>query len=159
METRPQQYRRNGHRDIVNMAECTNSRETSSKSRSWSWATVLSRRAERESVPVRADGGRLPEELGKRKCQRATSLRARFARLVVMNVTVEEMTQDPKGILHRVREGETLIVTEEDRPVAEIRPIEVVRRPRPFGLAAGSFVVPDDFDDPLPEDVLRDFEQ
>jgi hypothetical protein len=33
------------------------------------------------------------------------------------------------------------------------------RHPRPFGLAAGTFVVPDDFDDPLPEDVLRDFEQ
>jgi hypothetical protein len=33
------------------------------------------------------------------------------------------------------------------------------RRPRPFGLAAGTFVVPDDFDDPLPEDILQDFEQ
>ena len=82
-----------------------------------------------------------------------------MARLNPVNVTVEEMTQDPKSILHRVREGETLIVTEEDRPVAEIRPIETARRPRPFGLAAGSFVVPDDFDEPLPEDVLRDFEQ
>lgn len=29
---------------------------------------------------------------------------------------------------------------------------------RPFGLAKGEFVVPDDFDDPLPEEVLRDFE-
>jgi antitoxin (DNA-binding transcriptional repressor) of toxin-antitoxin stability system len=48
---------------------------------------------------------------------------------------------------------------DDDQPVAEIRPIERVRRPRPFGLAAGTFTVPDDFDDPLPEDVLRDFEQ
>lgn len=38
-------------------------------------------------------------------------------------------------------------------------PVRQRRRPRPFGLAAGTFVVPDDFDDPLPEDVLRDFEQ
>ena len=29
---------------------------------------------------------------------------------------------------------------------------------RPFGLARGEFVVPDDFDDPLPEEILRDFE-
>jgi antitoxin (DNA-binding transcriptional repressor) of toxin-antitoxin stability system len=50
-------------------------------------------------------------------------------------------------------------ITEDDLPVAEIRPIAAVRKPRPFGLAAGSFVVPDDFDAPLPEDVLRDFEQ
>jgi len=76
-----------------------------------------------------------------------------------MNVTVEEVKQDPGGVLHRVVEGETLVVTEDDRPIAEIRPIEHVRRPRPFGLAAGTFVVPDDFDDPLPEDILQDFEQ
>ena len=29
---------------------------------------------------------------------------------------------------------------------------------RPIGLAEGEFVVPDNFDDPLPEDILRDFE-
>lgn len=29
---------------------------------------------------------------------------------------------------------------------------------RPFGLCAGEFTVPDDFDDPLPEQVLREFE-
>jgi antitoxin (DNA-binding transcriptional repressor) of toxin-antitoxin stability system len=75
-----------------------------------------------------------------------------------VNVTVEEVKQDPEGILHRVLDGETLVVTADDRPVAEIRPVEGIRRPRPFGLAAGTFVVPDDFDDPLPEDVLRDFE-
>lgn len=30
--------------------------------------------------------------------------------------------------------------------------------PRPFGLCAGQIQVPDDFDAPLPEDVLRSFE-
>jgi len=75
-----------------------------------------------------------------------------------MNVSVEEVTRDPEGFLYRVIEGETLVVTQHDRPVAEIRPIEGVRRPRPFGLAAGSFVVPDDFDDPLPDDLLDAFE-
>ena len=32
------------------------------------------------------------------------------------------------------------------------------RAPRPYGLCAGEFTVPDDFDAPLPEDVLSDFE-
>jgi len=75
-----------------------------------------------------------------------------------MNVSVEEVKRDLDGVIHRVMEGETLVLTDHDRPIAEIRPIERVRRPRPFGLAAGTFVVPDDFDDPLPEDILRDFE-
>jgi hypothetical protein len=30
--------------------------------------------------------------------------------------------------------------------------------PRPFGLAKGEFVVPDDFNAPLPEETLRGFE-
>ncbi|PYQ27619.1 MAG: prevent-host-death protein [Acidobacteria bacterium] len=75
-----------------------------------------------------------------------------------MNVTVEDVKRDPEGVLHRVLDGETLVVTADDQPVAEIRPVERIRRPRPFGLAAGTFVVPDNFDDPLPEDVLQDFE-
>ena len=82
-----------------------------------------------------------------------------MAKLGIVNVPVEEMKRDPESLLHRVLEGETLVLTDRDRPVAEIRPIEPVRKPRPFGLAAGTFVVPDDFDDPLPEEILRDFEQ
>ena len=31
-------------------------------------------------------------------------------------------------------------------------------QPRPIGLAKGLFTVPDDFNAPLPEDVLRTFE-
>jgi hypothetical protein len=30
--------------------------------------------------------------------------------------------------------------------------------PRPYGLCAGEFTVPDDFDAPLPDDVLQAFE-
>ncbi len=49
------------------------------------------------------------------------------------------------------------------QPVAEIKPVAAAEKsmansPRPMGLAEGEFVVPDDFDAPLPEDILRDFE-
>ena len=76
-----------------------------------------------------------------------------------MNISVDDIKRDPESVLHRVLDGETLIITERDQPVAEIRPLESVRRPRPFGLAAGSFVVPDDFDEPLPEEILKSFEE
>ena len=32
------------------------------------------------------------------------------------------------------------------------------KRLRLFGLCAGEFIVPDDFDSPLPDDILRAFE-
>lgn len=76
-----------------------------------------------------------------------------------MNVTVDEIKSDIEGVLERIRDGETLVVTDHDRPIAEIRPVVRARTPRPFGLARGTFSVADDFDAPLPEDILRDFER
>ena len=74
-------------------------------------------------------------------------------------ISVHEVQRDPLGCLRRVEQGETLLVVRDDRPVAEIKPIPAAsQQPRPFGLCAGEFTVPDDFDRPLPEDVLRDFE-
>ncbi|HWS71879.1 MAG TPA: type II toxin-antitoxin system Phd/YefM family antitoxin [Thermoanaerobaculia bacterium] len=75
-----------------------------------------------------------------------------------MNVTVEEIEKDPHEYLHRVLDGETLIVYRQEEAVAEIRPLSSSRNLRPIGLAKGEFVVPDDFDAPLPEDVLEQFE-
>ena len=40
------------------------------------------------------------------------------------------------------------------RPLAPPAP-----SPRPYGLAAGEFTVPDDFDGPLADDILRTFEE
>lgn len=48
------------------------------------------------------------------------------------------------------------------RTVEELRasrPAPDSRLPRPSGLCAGEFSVPDDFDDSLPEDVLSSFEE
>ena len=74
-------------------------------------------------------------------------------------VTVDDIRKDPLGFLRRVEAGETLVVVREDEPFAEIKPVgSGVEMERPAGLCAGEFVVPDDFDDPLPEDVLEWFE-
>jgi prevent-host-death family protein len=74
-------------------------------------------------------------------------------------VSFQELQQNPAALLDRVEAGEHLLVVRNGQPVAELRPV-VARRPtpRPFGLCAGAFTVPDDFDAPLPEDVLREFE-
>lgn len=69
------------------------------------------------------------------------------------------MKQSFRKYLQRVKQGETLLVVEDGRPVAEMRPVvEDEARLRPFGLCAGEFHVPDDFDKPLPEEVLALFE-
>jgi antitoxin (DNA-binding transcriptional repressor) of toxin-antitoxin stability system len=75
-----------------------------------------------------------------------------------MNVTVEEIEKHPHEYLHRVIEGETLVLFHDEQPVAEIRPLTADSELRPFGLAKGEFVIPDDFDAPLPDDVVDQFE-
>jgi prevent-host-death family protein len=74
-------------------------------------------------------------------------------------VSPQELQRNPDALLDRVEAGEHLVVVRGGRPVAELRPVPATESgPRPFGLAAGEFAVPDDFDAPLPEEILRRFE-
>ncbi|MDA2923331.1 type II toxin-antitoxin system Phd/YefM family antitoxin [Acidobacteria bacterium AH-259-L09] len=74
-------------------------------------------------------------------------------------INVDEIQRDFLGYLRRVQAGETLVILQADKPVAELKPVTTRgRERRPFGLCAGEFRVPDDFNDPLPEEVLRQFE-
>lgn len=79
---------------------------------------------------------------------------------LVSKVSPQELQRDPNALLDRVEAGEHLIVIRDGRPVAELRPVPATTqtRQRPFGLCAGAFTVPDDFDAPLPEEILRAFE-
>ena len=74
-------------------------------------------------------------------------------------VSVEEMQRDLSAYLQRVEAGETLVIIRAGKPVAEVKPVvSRVETLRPFGLCAGEFTVPDDFDTPLPEDIIKAFE-
>jgi antitoxin (DNA-binding transcriptional repressor) of toxin-antitoxin stability system len=74
-------------------------------------------------------------------------------------ITVEQIQQNPEAFLRLIQTGESLILTRDNEPVAEVTPI---KRPasgrRPIGLAKGQIVIADDFDAPLPEEILREFE-
>lgn len=72
----------------------------------------------------------------------------------MLNVTFDEIQQNPQKYLQQVEAGETLIIIKSEQPIAEIKPIANSKSLRPFGLCAGEFTVPDDFDAPLPEDLL-----
>jgi len=76
----------------------------------------------------------------------------------MVNITVDEIQRDPLKYLRQVEAGETLIIMRYNQPIAELRPITSSMQLRPFGLCAGEFTVPDDFDAPLPEDILSSFE-
>ena len=75
-------------------------------------------------------------------------------------VSLDEIKQDLSAYLQRAQAGEIFVVTKAGRPLAEIRPVATPGQYlRPFGLAAGQFTVPDDFDAPLPEQIMQEFEE
>ncbi|MBW4572766.1 MAG: type II toxin-antitoxin system Phd/YefM family antitoxin [Tolypothrix carrinoi HA7290-LM1] len=77
----------------------------------------------------------------------------------MQRVTVEEFRQEPLQYLNQVEAGETFVIVQADKPIAELKPItSTEKKMRPFGLCAGEFTVPDDFDSSLPEGILNAFE-
>jgi prevent-host-death family protein len=74
-------------------------------------------------------------------------------------VTVEDIQRNFPAYLRRVEAGEKLVITRGGKPIAEVTPTHMIAATvRPFGLCKGEFTVPDDFDAPLPENVLDSFE-
>ena len=60
-------------------------------------------------------------------------------------------------LLRRVAAGEEIVIARGGRPVARLVPITEPRE-RSLGADRGLFDLPADFDAPLPEDVLEEFE-
>ena len=77
----------------------------------------------------------------------------------MMHVSVEDIQQNLIVYLQRVEAGETLVIVRAGQPVVEMKPVKTgAETLRPFGLCGGEFTVPEDFDAPLPEDLLQAFE-
>ena len=60
-------------------------------------------------------------------------------------------------LLRQVEQGEEVVIERDGQPVAKLVRVERSRR-RFGGQLAGRFTVPDDFDDPLPDDLQQYFE-
>lgn len=73
-------------------------------------------------------------------------------------VNVHEAKTHLSRLLARVAAGEEIVIARAGTPVARLVPIEQEARRRVLGQDEGLFEVPEDFDAPLPEDVLASFE-
>ena len=60
-------------------------------------------------------------------------------------------------LIERVLLGEEIVIAKAGRPVARLVPVVPDARGRQPGSARGAFVMPDDFDAPLPDEVLNDW--
>lgn len=56
-----------------------------------------------------------------------------------------------------VSAGDEIIITQNGKPIARVEPIKRELAPRVPGIDAGKFVVPSEFFDPLPDELLNEF--
>lgn len=74
----------------------------------------------------------------------------------VVRVGVHEAKTRLSQLLRLVDGGQEIEISRGGEPVARIVPIRSFEK-RELGIDEGAFVVPDDFDAPLPDEVLASF--
>lgn len=72
-------------------------------------------------------------------------------------VNIHEAKTQLSKLLRQVSAGEEIVIARAGKPVAKLIPVDGEPK-RVFGLDKGLFEVPDDFDEPLPDDLLAEFE-
>jgi prevent-host-death family protein len=74
------------------------------------------------------------------------------------SVNTHEAKTQLSRLLRRVALGEEIIIANRGVPVARLVPVPANTAQRKLGIFNGEFSVPDDFDAPLPEELLDLFE-
>jgi prevent-host-death family protein len=72
----------------------------------------------------------------------------------LVTVSIHEAKTQLSKLLRRVATGEVIIISKSGKPIARIVPFSEPHKPRPLGMDCGLYEVPDDFDAPLPDDLL-----
>lgn len=73
-------------------------------------------------------------------------------------INIHEAKTHLSRIVDEVAAGAEVVIAKAGKPMARLVPLTTTTPTRKLGLLKGRIRVPDDFNEPLPEAVLRDFE-
>lgn len=73
-------------------------------------------------------------------------------------VNIHQAKSELSKLVERAEAGEEIVIARAGKPAAKLVPLGKARGRRRLGLLDGKFRIPDDFNAPLPESVIRDFE-
>ena len=74
-----------------------------------------------------------------------------------MEINVHEAKTNFSKLLQRVALGEEITIAKAGVPVAKLVPVYAEKPKRPLGLFKGQIWMADDFNGPLPDDILAGF--
>jgi prevent-host-death family protein len=72
-----------------------------------------------------------------------------------MNVNIYTAKTRLSRLIDRAMAGEEIVITRHGKPVARLVSAQPAREPRKLGLLRGRIRIAEDFDAPLPEDLLK----
>jgi prevent-host-death family protein len=72
-------------------------------------------------------------------------------------VNIHDAKTRLSSLIERVEAGEEIVIARAGRPVARLAPLAPRRGRRKLGALDGRFLIPEDFNAPLPDDVLKGF--
>ena len=75
----------------------------------------------------------------------------------MITVNVHEAKTELSRLLKRVAEGEEVIIAKAGKPVAKLVNVGPPHPANRLGLDQSDWHVPDDFNEPLPEDLVKAF--
>ena len=73
-------------------------------------------------------------------------------------VNIHQAKTDLSKLVERAEAGEEIVIARAGKPAAKLISLNKARARRRLGLLDGKFKIPDDFNAPLPEAVIRLFE-
>jgi prevent-host-death family protein len=74
-----------------------------------------------------------------------------------MEVNIHQAKTHFSRLLQKVAAGEEVTIARAGVPIARLVAIEQKSKTRPLGFARGEIWIADDFDAPLPDDLLKQF--
>jgi len=72
-------------------------------------------------------------------------------------VNIYEAKTKLSQLVERAAAGEEIIIAKAGKPVARLGPLPDKKEPRPLGLFRGQIKIGPEFDDPLPDDIMKAF--
>jgi antitoxin (DNA-binding transcriptional repressor) of toxin-antitoxin stability system len=78
--------------------------------------------------------------------------------MITQTINISEINLPISQLIEKIETGSEIILTKDDKPVAKISKFSETKKNIHFGVLKGKVNISNDFDDPLPETILSEFE-
>jgi prevent-host-death family protein len=75
-----------------------------------------------------------------------------------VTVNIFEAKTQLSKLIELAEKGQDVVIARAGKPVVRLTKLEPVKRPIRYGVLKGQIWISDDFDAPLPDEVLKSFE-